>query len=70
MPPGLIVAALAAGLSARPEAYRSRRALTPDPSPDIATPRAISKIAPAATPATANVMGSTSVPPFVGPASS
>jgi hypothetical protein len=44
--------------------------LTPDPSPDIATPRAISKIAPAATPATANVMGSTSVPPFVGPASS
>src|SRR6478672_786468 len=47
----------------RAEAYRSRRALTPELLPDAAMPIAIRKIAAAATAATARVMGFTARPP-------
>src|SRR5262245_60466649 len=48
------------GFSWRPEAYRSRRAFTPEPPPDIAMPTAITRIARAAMPAMRSVMGSMS----------
>src|SRR2546423_2985825 len=52
---------LPAFVSTRPDAYRSRRTLIPEPPPDVAMPAAISRIAIAAAPATAIVMVSTSV---------
>ncbi len=55
----------AAGLSGLVEAYRSSRALTPDPLPDIAMPNAIRRIARAATTAMTMVM-STSWSPRPG----
>src|SRR6478752_339913 len=60
MPPALLASVLPLW---RAEAYRSRRALTPELLPDAAMPIAIRKIAAAATAATARVMGFTARSP-------